>query len=431
MRIIFILLGFVLILATFQITFSQGGQSALPFLLAPTSSEMHGMGYASVASITDDPLASTRNPGQLGLQSIYNNFSFGYNYSDWLPSFKLDLWLKTYAINAGINLQKYKKDLPPLSIGIGYSQVYMNYGEFIQTNEYGPDVLGRFKSYDKSDQLTLSIAADYFINASLGITYKHINSNLSGQIRIGDITSNGTATANLYDWGILVYLPVVTVLSKLLEQPLKIVDDLYPDFGLSFGFMNGNLGQNSIYYFNPVQPDLLPRIVRTGIGLNLGINIIRNNNFWKPISFRWTLEANDLLIKAVIKNDSSYLVYQSGFGDIDFFKEIIKGKTNPITDKLKGWQLNIFETFTLEGGRFEEDPLHGNRHFDSWGWSLRSGGILKSFSVFMPNLLNKNLLEYILKHIDIRYGVSLVETDVPDHPLNNTRFQTLNIILTN
>jgi hypothetical protein len=427
MKIDFILKCLFLSMMISQFTFSQGGQSALPFLLIPTSGEMQGMGYASVASLTDNPLASTRNPAHLGLQSIYNNFSFGYNYSDWLPQFKLDLWLKTYAINAGINLQKYKKDLPPLSIGIGYSQIYVNYGEFIQTNEYGPEKVGSFNSYDKSDQLTLSIAADYYIKASFGITYKHINSQLGSKIKIGDLVGNGSSTANLYDWGILADVPVIKSLSKLLNQPVKIVDNLYPDFGFSFGFMNGNLGQYSIYYINPDQADPLPRTVRTGIGLNLGINMENNSNVWKLVSFRWTVEANDLLIK----KDSNYWQYKSGFGNIDFFKEILRGKTNPTTEKLKGWQLNIFETFTLEGGRFEEDPRYGNRHFNTWGWSIRSGGFLKSLLVFAPNLLNKNLLEYIIKHIDIRYGTSMVETDESGNPLNNTRFQTFNIILTN
>jgi hypothetical protein len=81
------------------------GETAVPFLLISPYAEANGMGEASVAVITDDPLASIVNPAHLGMQVGKGRFSVGFNHSDWLPGFDIkNLYYRTYAINAGISL---------------------------------------------------------------------------------------------------------------------------------------------------------------------------------------------------------------------------------------------------------------------------------------------------------------------------------------
>ena len=109
----------------FQLFFSSfsfaQAEAALPFLEIPTNAEMNGMGYASVAHITDNPAALTTNPAHLGMQCLNNSiFTVAENYGNWIPAFHLNLWTRTIVANAGINLNKIYPQLPSLSVGISY-----------------------------------------------------------------------------------------------------------------------------------------------------------------------------------------------------------------------------------------------------------------------------------------------------------------------
>jgi hypothetical protein len=422
-----IVLTIVLLFQQFLSSFSFAqGEAALPFLEIPTNAEMNGMGYASVAHITDNPAALTTNPAHLGLQCLNNSiFTAGANYSNWLPSFHLDLWTRTITTTAGLNLNKIYLQLPSLSVGISYSNVYMNFGEFVRTGPDSPDIITTFNSHDESNQVTLSIAADYFVRASIGITYKHITSTLSDQPTAGD-PGNGSATANLYDLGFLVDVPVVTLISKIIDKPISVYDKISPLFNFSLGISKSNLGQESIYYIDPAQGDPLPRLAHAGIGLAFGLQYDQKDISWIPFSFKWTVEANDL---CVTTNSSGNSVYQPGLGDIDFLKEIILGKTKKETDQLKGWELNLAETVYIYGGRFLEDPDHGNRNFTTDGYAVSFSGLLKTLAVIKPDLFENNFMKFVLNHIGLKFNQSTVNT--PASILNDTQFYSLNISFNN
>lgn len=125
LRQIFLTLTFLF--TTISICFPQGG-AAVPFLLIQTNAESNGMGYSSVARITGEPLAFTTNPAHLGMQSFNEHISIAHNYSDWLPIFKLDLWLKTIAVTGGFNLKRLNPDFPSINVGVGYSHLFFNMG---------------------------------------------------------------------------------------------------------------------------------------------------------------------------------------------------------------------------------------------------------------------------------------------------------------
>lgn len=407
---------------------AQGGESAVPFLIVPASAEISGMGYASVALPSDDPLISTFNPAHLGIQSLKNNLSFGYNHSNWFPSFHIkDFGITTYALNGGINLNKYFNKLPPLSVGLGYSHVLFNFGAFAVGNVPG----NKTESYDKYDQLTFSLALDYYIRASFGAAYKHVYSKLGGNVVVGNMSGEAKAEADLLDWGAFIELPVVPLISKSLNRSMEIYEGFTPVLNFSFAFSKSNMGQNSIYYVNPAQAGPLPRIARAGLGISAGFELAYNDIVMRWVSFNWTIEANDNLI------DMNYLTpwptweYQSGLGDINFFKELILGKTNQKTEKLKGWQVNFSEMFSIYGGRFEEDYYNGGRKFNTSGWSIRTLGLIKLLKAVKPEILNKGVLGYILTHFDFRYGVSTLKTDNITNPLNNSDYNSFNIIFTN
>jgi len=155
------------------------GESAVPFLLISPYAETNAMGQASVATFTDDPLAPFDNPAHLGMQSLRNYFSSGYNFSRWLPGFsQSNLWYRTFAFNTGINLRKLLGVEPEVGFGLGYSSIYLNLGDFIISGPGGPIPFGTYTAYETSDQYTLGVGINYWIKASGGITFKHIFSSL-------------------------------------------------------------------------------------------------------------------------------------------------------------------------------------------------------------------------------------------------------------
>jgi len=421
-----IVLTIVLLFQQFLSSFSFAqGEAALPFLEIPTNAEMNGMGYASVAHITDNPAALTTNPAHLGLQCLNNSiFTAGANYSNWAPyfhQFNVDMWTRTIVANAGINLNKFYPQLPPLSVGISYSNIHMQYGYYYPNIEFASSGY----TYDESNQVTLSVATEYLVRASIGLTYKHITSTQSDQPTAGE-PGNGSASANLNDLGFLLDVPFISLASKIINQPIKIYDNISPLFNFSLGISKSNLGQESIYYIDPAQGDPLPRLARAGIGFTFGLQYDQNDISWVPFSFKWTVEANDICVKY---NSAGLPEYQPGLGDINFFKEVILGKTNKETDKLKGWELNFFESFYVYGGRFLEDPDRGNRNFKTDGYAVSLSGILKTFAVIQPGILENNIMKYFINHIGIKYNQSMVNT--PDSILNDTQFYSLNISFNN
>lgn len=128
-RLQVILLAFILLSATKS--FGQG-ETAVPFLMIPTSVEGNGMGGIAASLISDDAISTISNPAQVGIFSLDNVFNAA-TYSPktpWLPSFTNSLSLDATAFNGGINFKEYF-DLPaPISFGMGYSQVCFDVGNF-------------------------------------------------------------------------------------------------------------------------------------------------------------------------------------------------------------------------------------------------------------------------------------------------------------
>src|SRR6267143_145050 len=409
------------------------GEAAVPFLLISPYAESNAMGLSSVSTFTDDPLAALDKPAHLGMQSLRNYFSSGYNYNKLLPGFQQsDLWYRTFAFNAGINLKKLWGIEPELGIGAAYSRIRENLGDFIVT---GPDPtpLGTYTAYETSDQYTLSIGINYWIKASEGITFKHIYSNLfppGGGIQQMPAKN---PTVDSYDYGFLFDVPIVEVASRISQEPIMISGHWAPLFNLRLGFAKNNLGNKGVTYFDLIQPDPLPRYARIGIGFNLGVRYSDEKVDIQPVSFKWTIEANDILVRrypALIDSSSQMVLrdasweYQTGLGDINFFDEVILGRGNPQTIKKKGWELTFGGLFSLRGGRFEEDPNHGNRHFSTSGWGFRTSGITKWIG-------SENVFGFILNHVDIRYDHSDLTTDEVDHPLSGTTFDSVQILVLN
>lgn len=411
--------------------FSQG-ETAVPFLLITPYAEATGMGEAAVANHTDDPLSFIINPAHMGYLSQNNFHSYGYNYARWLPGFGLsDLWVKTFAFSSGINLKKVKDSYLPVSFGMGYSRIFVNLGTFNRRDEYNND-LGNYHAWESSDQYTLGIGINYWVRAYAGVTFKQIVSMLFEEELL-------VARAKAIDYGMLIDVPMIDIISGISKNPVQIFPNMKPFFNLSIGIAKNNLGNDEIAYFYSLYDNPLPRNARAGIGFDLGINYKMNKVDLELFSFKWTIEASDVLVKRYPSRYDSLTnrwiptrwEYQEGFGHIKFVDEVILGKTKKETEKKKGWELNIFDIFSFRNGSFLEDPERGNRHFYTNGFGIRFSGFAKLLRSMNPSFDDSNIIGIFLDHFDMHYNHSVLTTVERNHPLSGTKWDSINIFIHN
>ena len=218
-------------------------------------------------------------------------------------------------------------------------------------------------------------------------------------------------------------VPILDLASTLSNTKLQLTPRVLPFLDFSVGLSRNNLGQETMSYIDATQVDPLPRSARAGIGFNVGFRYLKNDVEWRPLTFKWTREAGTILAKP-----NRGTRYQSGFGDIRFFDEIVLGNTNRETEKKKGWELSFCDFLSIRGGRFEEDPTMGNRHFNTSGWGLRLAGFTK---ILRRVIAIEGLVGFIVNHLDVRYNHSELKTDGANAVLSGTKFDSFNVYIMN
>jgi hypothetical protein len=123
--------------------------------------------------------------------------------------------------------------------------------------------------------------------------------------------------------------------------------------------------------------------------------------------------------------------YWSGTGGIKVFEELILGHFNRETVKKRGLELGLGEFFIARWGRFEEDRLTGGRQFRTSGYGLRLGGILKLIRALNTDLTSSPVMDFLLRHLDVRYDESRIATIENGSPLDGTTFRAGSITLSN
>ena len=392
---------------------TNGGSTAVPFLLFNQSPEANAQGCTSVSRITDDAYAINFNPAHLGFSSAQTNamFSFYPTKTDWLPELGLpDLTFNSYVLSGGINLEKYLSI--PLSLGVAYSRVDMNWGTFSRTSD-SPEITNTYNAEEYNNAYSVGVGLDIGVRLALGITFRKIDSDL------------GTASASAWsdDYGFLIDVPMVDLVAKKSE----IITGIAPICNLSFGTALTNVG-GKISYIDPVQADPLPRTISVGTTVEIGIKYSPTNH--ELLTFTWSRQSDDLLVG----NDTignSY--YRGGFGNIGFIKNIVEGKQTTqivngtsyaVTDLSQGWQIGFCEILYIRGGSFVET---GERSFKTKGIGVRASGIFKLFDDLM--IPESPALSFIINHFDIRYDQSEYDATDITNPLNNTKFSSLSIIV--
>lgn len=405
--------------------FAQG-ESAVPFLMIAPDPGANGWGGVSTAVASENPIATFVNPGQLGLFSLSNYFAAS-TYAPktrWLPTFgNPDLTYSVSAVNTGVNLARAFDLKLPISIGMGYSRVFLSLGTFMTTSPSGPEAIARHESWERSECFSLGVGVDYFVRLGVGVNFEKIASNLSS-IGTEQEMGTGRADASATDIGVLLEAPIMDIVAAVKGEPVTLGLGLSPLVNVSAGYAHQNQGR-SVSYVAAAMSDPLPRKAVLGISTELGLVMDANNRPWKVIAFTLAREAEDLLI--VRKSDGTF-EYQSGLGDLSFSKHVLQGKLddNERPELHKGWQLEIGEAISIRGGSFRESPNFGARNYSTVGYGIRLGGILRLLTAIDADIPSDATVSFLVTHLDLAYDHAEYVTT---GPLSSTTFNGVSIVI--
>ncbi len=368
--------------------FAQGN-AAIPFLLLPTSPSLSAMGATGTSLPTDDPFGFLVNPAQLGFTSQQNNLSFLFYPSNVKWAGIDQLKLSGLALNAGYNFKNLIGI--PLSVGFGFSNPELSYGEFNFTGKGDPTPIKTVEPKDSYNAYSFGIGIDYYVMFSAGITFKNVSSEIPDVINL-DEPGLRKAEVNAVDYGFLLNIPVIRLINDELSFNLFENIPAKPYFNLSFGYAQSNIG-DEIIYFDPAQADPIPRTGRLGYGISTGLFFEVEDVLIKALGFEFTVDADDMLI---VRDSTGKYDYQSFLGDIDFGKNVIQIKGDDNVVSRAGLKIELLETVGIYSG-----------HFDGRGYDMRkTNGFeirLKGFMKMLDKFTDDPVVKYISDHFDIRY----------------------------
>jgi len=419
------LLSFGIILALILLASSSAhaqGETAVPFLLITSSVEGNGMGGISASVPTDNAMSVIANPGQLGLLSLKNFVTAGTytEKTEWLPQFhQSDLTYNTSAINVGLDLTRVTPLPFPVSVGLGYSRVVLDLGEFIVTGSASPDEIGRFNAYEKSESFSVGVGLDYLIKLGVGFNFKSIESNLS-PIGTEQEVVGGKANLSAMDYGVMLRIPITDIVSSSRPAPLELFPKVAPLLDVTMGYARSNVG-DEVKYFDMDQPDPLPRNATLGLSIEMGLVSKAFSSDWKILSLTWARQVEDILVK---RNPDGGFEYRGWFGDIEPIDNLILGKWGGNVELRKGWQFEVGEIVSVRGGSFTGT---GFLDYRTSGYSIRLSGLLKLIEAMDRSIVAGTWLGFVRDHIDLQYHSSSYGESTS--PVSGTSFRGLNLVI--
>ena len=389
-------------------------EAAVLFLLISPSPRANGMGNTFMALPANDAYAAFYNPGYLGIFAMENYVAVG-DYPQqvqWLPELINGIFYDSKAASIGFKLNNR------FALGFGYHKIYLDLGEQHVRNEQGQPI-GNFNAREKARAFSAGIGANFGVRIGLGMSIKYIESNLG--LMISDST-NKAATADIYayDFGVMVQVPLFEILNYSPKLPIYRQSTLKPFLVPALGYSIANYG-SEIKYRDAEHGDPLPRLARVGYSIDAGIFLVQKKLKWRLVSFKKAREAEDLLIKR--EPASNEIKYQWGLGDIDFFHDLIGGKSNPNIFTKEGWELNLLETFYYREGEYNDTGEKVN--YQTTGYGVGIAGLLKFAATLFPG---NESLQFFAEHIDLQYHQSELDIE-DDHPLAGTKYKGINLVI--
>ncbi len=405
-------------LFTIQIAMGQQKGTYDAFMVLQTSADANGMGNIGASLPSYNATATIFNPAQLGIFSL-DRFANASTYVTKTPYYPgLGITLSSSAVNIGINSARFL-DLPfRCSIGIGYSDLTLNFGAIPITTEDNPDGTGAsYSPREREDNYTIAGAFDWYVRFGIGYSFRNFNESVLTE----------SAKANAHDYGAMLQIPAIALASRFTQRPIELVPGYQPILNLNVGYSRRNIGSyTSIPSFPDPEPAqtysnvsqvLLPRTATLGMNMEFGVETTVQDKEWSLLSITWAREAEGLLI-------AENYTYKSGNGDLQPFDNLILGKSDGNVSLRKGWQVQIADFFFIRGGNAEEIGYA----FNTFGMSFQMSGLIKTLAAINIVDINNGSLAFVLDHIDLQYHYSEY-TNSDDAAMDGTTFKALNLVI--
>ena len=350
----------------------------------------------------EDDFCQWFNPGQLGLKSRLNNISLTYNLPLEFQLYSANTY-STFGMSVGYN---FSNELGiPLSVGLGYIRQNMDIAEYVET-DITWQVLGKYKSSESANALTVSAGIDYWFKLGMGFTYKHISSELneliSKKLREG--------TANVMDFGMLISAPII--------RDLKFSELTLFNTNFNVGYSISNLFDNMNY--NDKIDDPLPRYEQFGYSISINLHQIYKDVDYELLSIDWAAQADNLLMK----RDSANFEYLPIFSRINIWENIIKLNSTYNLMTNYGIRISIAETIKiLYGVRTQNN----NDYANTFGVIISSRGTVK----YLNSNSESEFLRYFVEHIELLLIYSNYKINRQNVPNLTRNFFGLNLIFKN
>jgi hypothetical protein len=331
--------------------------------------------------------------------------------TSWLPQWPSGPTYYTSAIDVGLDLTGATSLPIPISVGLGYSRVYLDYGELTFPDPAASGKTSQFNAYEKSESFSIGIGVNYLINLGVGFNFKSVQS---------DLSPFGSANPFAMDYGMAVKVPITELTSTALAEPLELLPKVMPVLDVTMGYARSNVG-DEVKYFDTQQPDLLPRSATLGLSVETGVISKALSSDWRILSFTWAREAEDLLVK---RDANGQIQYQGWFGDIRPFNNLILGKWGGNVELRKGWQVEIGEIASVRGGSLTGT---GSLSYETSGYSVRLSGFLKLIEAMNRAAVSDTWLGFVRDHFDLQYHSS--SYGGPPSTVSGTSFKGLNLVV--
>ena len=318
------------------------------------------------------------------------------------------------ALNLGYKFETSWESLST-SVGLGYMYTELDLGKNIATDEMG-NVISEVDSWENCHALGLGFGIEYYAQLSIGFTYKYAKSVLGTRpIQVGSETRDPNSNANLLDYGLHLYVPVLKFYSQPIKGKSTPEQSWLPNLDVSLGYAKTNISDPVTYSYEN-EPLPLPRIARLGYAISTGLEWFYINSWYEIIKVDYSADATDLLIA----NDQNKSIQTGFLGDIDIGKNMIKGTGDENVVVHKGYRLQFFETFQILNGKWEGDSFS---QIKTSGYVFQLKGLLK----FLAATSSDSIIKYLGQHFDLQYIYSKADGG-QNHPLTGTEYQSISII---
>ncbi len=331
--------------------------AAVPFLLQSPSPQANAMGTAYGATTHISPMASIMNPASAGLFARSNAFGSEY-YPDPIKYGSEDRYAWSYTVRgATLGFRTRPIRNVQLAIGLAFNDVKLDMGKVYVTDESSPDIKAIIDTWEKAQGTTLSLALQYYLRASIGYTFKHIQSQIApgadGRLQ------PYTAEIDAHDFGIIVQLPIADLTQRWTHRGRRYLTQWRYWLDPGIYYTRNNIG-GKLKYLAELPGDPLPRTLNLGLNLQAGVQY-RDLTL---VNFGWAHEVEDFLVQS---DELGQSFYHTGLHDINFWKHVLSGKSSRQLIGKKGYEIGLADIYFIRRGLLESADYPGRLRTSGYG----------------------------------------------------------------